>query len=46
LLQRLDVTTDYTLPILAMTGVSLMITAAVACVLAQPTDLPSLRQKG
>ena len=38
--------TDYTLPILAMTGVALVITAAVVYVLAQPTDLPSLRQKG
>ena len=38
--------TDCTLPILTMTGVALVITAAVVDVLAQPTDLPSLRQKG
>lgn len=38
--------TDYTLPFLAMTGFTLVITAAVAYVLAQPTDLPSRRQKG
>ena len=38
--------TDYTIPILTMTGLALVFTAAAAYVLAQPTDLPSLRQKG
>ena len=46
LLQNLDVMTDCTIPILAMTGLALVFTAAAAYVLAQPTDLPSRRQKG
>lgn len=46
LLQMLDLVTDYTSFILGMVVVSVVITAAVAYVLAQPTDLPSLKQKG
>jgi len=42
----LDLVTDYTSFILGMVVVSVVITAAVAYVLAQPTDLPSLKQKG
>jgi hypothetical protein len=46
LLQILDLMTDYTPFILGMVVFSVVITAAVAYVLAQPTDLPSLKQKG
>ncbi len=42
----LDLVTDYTTFILCMVAFSVVITAAVAYVLAQPTDLPSLKQKG
>ena len=42
----LDLVTDYTSFILGMVVVSVVITAAVAYVLAQPTDLPSLKHKG
>jgi hypothetical protein len=42
----LDVMTDYTPLILGMVVFTMVITAAVAYVLAQPTDLPSLKQKG
>ncbi len=38
--------TDYTPFILGMVVFSVVITAAVAYVLAQPTDLPSLKHKG
>ncbi|QBE68922.1 hypothetical protein SynWH8101_1336 [Synechococcus sp. WH 8101] len=46
LLQMLDLVTDYTPFILGMVVFSVVITAAVTYVLAQPTDLPSLKQKG
>lgn len=46
LLQLLDLMTDYTPFILGMVVFSVVITAAVAYVLAQPTDLPSLKRKG
>ena len=42
----LNVVSDYTLSILAMAGFTVVITVAVGYVLAQPTDLPSLKQRG